>query len=361
MAERAAPKRRASRQAMAELVADAEKAVAQRKEAEAKPEERIAAKAVSEAVAVADAISSEGVVRLIGELKSTMTRTLTQLSDRLEEEIGKYSRICRAIAAKDERVEGDLRDPAIGIDAAGLPGDARSQAGGNGARLPGGEGAVAARDRNHAGRVGEGETNSTSRRSKERDAAEQKRRQREAGGIQVQFRPRTAAGSGPIGRRDSPRPKRNGPSEKRNWSASGPSGKRRWPRASRNWRSFAPCRRLCRRVEGGHRACGGRGRRSGPNSSTRRRRGTAPPRIGRGEERSGHEDRRLGADGPRAGRAAFPARTAGREGVCAGPGNRRRGRSKDRPARSNWPTFSNSLPNRSAREVHPNDDATAIP
>jgi hypothetical protein len=90
---------------MAELVADAEKTVAERKESEAKPEERIAAKAVGEAVAVADALSSEGVVRLIGELKSTMLRTLTQLSDRLEEEIGKYSRVCRAIAAKDSELE----------------------------------------------------------------------------------------------------------------------------------------------------------------------------------------------------------------------------------------------------------------
>lgn len=105
MAERAAPKRRPSRQAMAELVAEAEKAVAQRKELEAKPEERVAAKAVGEAVAVADALSSEGVVRLIGELKSTMTRTLTQLSDRLEEEIGKYSRIRRAIEAKDNELK----------------------------------------------------------------------------------------------------------------------------------------------------------------------------------------------------------------------------------------------------------------
>ena len=105
MAERAAPKRRASRQVMAELVADTEKAVVQRKETETKPEERIAAKAVSEAVAAADALSNEGVVRLIGELKSTMARTLTQLSDRLEEEIGKYDRICRAVAAKDAELK----------------------------------------------------------------------------------------------------------------------------------------------------------------------------------------------------------------------------------------------------------------
>jgi hypothetical protein len=105
MAEKAAPKRRSSRQVMAELVGDAEKGIAQRKETEAKPEERIAAKSVSEAVAAADAISSEGVVHLISELKSTMTRTLTQLSDRLEEEIGKYARICRAITAKESELK----------------------------------------------------------------------------------------------------------------------------------------------------------------------------------------------------------------------------------------------------------------
>lgn len=101
MAEKAAPKRRSSRQAMVELVAEAEKSVAERKEAEAKPEERIAAKAAGSAVAAADELSSDGVVRSIGELKSTIARTLTQLSDRLEEEIGKYSQIRRAIAAKD--------------------------------------------------------------------------------------------------------------------------------------------------------------------------------------------------------------------------------------------------------------------
>ena len=105
MAEKAAPKRRSSRQAMVEIVAEAERAVAQRKETEAKPEERIAANAVRDAVAVADALSSDGVVRSIGELKSTIARTLTQLSDRLEEEIGKYSQICRAITAKESELQ----------------------------------------------------------------------------------------------------------------------------------------------------------------------------------------------------------------------------------------------------------------
>ncbi len=90
---------------MVELVADAEKAVAERKEAEAKPEDRLAARAVRDAVAVADALSSEDVVRSISETKSTVARTLTQLSERLEDEIGKYGRIRRAIAAKDAELQ----------------------------------------------------------------------------------------------------------------------------------------------------------------------------------------------------------------------------------------------------------------
>ena len=105
MAERATSKRRPTRQAVAELVAEAEKNVAERKLAEAKPEERAAAKAVSEAVAVADALSSDGVVRSIGELKSTIARTLTQLSERLEDEVGKYNQIRRAIDAKEAELK----------------------------------------------------------------------------------------------------------------------------------------------------------------------------------------------------------------------------------------------------------------
>ncbi len=90
---------------MVELVGAAEKAIAEQKEAEAKPEERLAAKGVREAVAVADALSSEDVVRSIGEMKSTIARTLAQLADRLEEEIGKYGQIRRAIAAKDAELQ----------------------------------------------------------------------------------------------------------------------------------------------------------------------------------------------------------------------------------------------------------------
>jgi len=90
---------------VAELVAETEKTVAERKLADAKPEERAAAKAVADSVAAAHALSSDGVVRSIGELKSTITRTLTQLSERLEEEVGKYSQIRRAIEAKEAELK----------------------------------------------------------------------------------------------------------------------------------------------------------------------------------------------------------------------------------------------------------------
>jgi hypothetical protein len=103
--EKSTPKKRSTRQAMAEAVAETEKAVAQRKETESRPQERLAAKAVSEAVAVADELSSDAVVRAISELKSTVARTLTQLSDRLEEEIGKYSQVRRAVATKDAELQ----------------------------------------------------------------------------------------------------------------------------------------------------------------------------------------------------------------------------------------------------------------
>jgi hypothetical protein len=105
MAEKSTTRKRSSRQAVVELVTEAEKAVAERREADAKPEQRAAAKALAESVAVADALSSDDVVRSIGDLKSTIARTLSQLSERLEDEVGKYNQVRRAIAAKDAELQ----------------------------------------------------------------------------------------------------------------------------------------------------------------------------------------------------------------------------------------------------------------
>ena len=105
MAEKSAARKRPARQQMLEEVAETEKTVAQRREAQSKPEEKIEARAVEQAVALADELSTEGVVKSIGDLKSVIGKTLSQLSDRLEEQVARYVQIQRAIVAKDAELK----------------------------------------------------------------------------------------------------------------------------------------------------------------------------------------------------------------------------------------------------------------
>ena len=93
------------RQQMLEVLAETERGVAERKEAQARPEERIEARAVAQAVAAAEELSTEGVVKSIGDLKSVVSKMLTQLSDRLEEQVARYVQIQRAIVTKDAELK----------------------------------------------------------------------------------------------------------------------------------------------------------------------------------------------------------------------------------------------------------------
>jgi hypothetical protein len=107
-AEKAPPKKRSTasaRQQTLETYAQTLKDVEDRGDADAKPEDKIQAKAVREAIATADALSTEGVVKSIGELRATVGKTLAQLSDRLEEEVAKYVQIQRAILAKEAELK----------------------------------------------------------------------------------------------------------------------------------------------------------------------------------------------------------------------------------------------------------------
>ncbi|MDQ3667707.1 MAG: hypothetical protein M3410_14265, partial [Acidobacteriota bacterium] len=61
------------------------KQLQQKREAELKPKERLEEKAVRQTVASADALSTDGIVKEIGNLKSEMGKMLAQLSDRLED------------------------------------------------------------------------------------------------------------------------------------------------------------------------------------------------------------------------------------------------------------------------------------
>ncbi|HEY8751001.1 MAG TPA: hypothetical protein VIM11_23655 [Tepidisphaeraceae bacterium] len=105
MAEKSTPKKRPPRQQMLEGLAETEKTVAARRESQAKPEEKIEARNVSQAVTVADELSTEGVVKSISELKSVVGKTLSQLSDRLEEQVARYVQIQRAIIAKEQELK----------------------------------------------------------------------------------------------------------------------------------------------------------------------------------------------------------------------------------------------------------------
>ncbi len=107
MAEKSTSSRRKSppRQQMLETLAETEKTVAERREAQARPEEKIEARAADQAIAAAEQLSTEGVVKSIGELKGVVGKMLTQLSDRLEEQVSRYVQVQRAIVAKDAELK----------------------------------------------------------------------------------------------------------------------------------------------------------------------------------------------------------------------------------------------------------------
>jgi hypothetical protein len=94
-----------ARQQMLESLAQAEKQVKERREAAATPEDKLEAKALRESVAVAEGLFSNGVVKSITDLRSSVNKSLAQLSDRLEEEVAKYVQIQRAIMAKDQELQ----------------------------------------------------------------------------------------------------------------------------------------------------------------------------------------------------------------------------------------------------------------
>ncbi len=105
MAEKAPPKKRPARQQMLDTLAQSEKTLAERREAQARPEEKVEAKAAAQAVAAADELSTRGVVQSISELKSGIGKMLGELSERLEEQMARYVHIQRAIAAKDQELK----------------------------------------------------------------------------------------------------------------------------------------------------------------------------------------------------------------------------------------------------------------
>ena len=77
----------------------------QKRETEMKPEQKVEERKTKEAVVAADSLSTEGIAKEIGRLKSEIGGVLAELSDTLEAEIDKYLKVKSAVAAKDKELQ----------------------------------------------------------------------------------------------------------------------------------------------------------------------------------------------------------------------------------------------------------------
>jgi len=80
------------------------KLLKEQRDAEIKPEQKIEEKKSKEAVEVADVISTEGVGKNIGNLKTEIGQMLVQISDRMESEINRYLQVKKAVEIKDKEL-----------------------------------------------------------------------------------------------------------------------------------------------------------------------------------------------------------------------------------------------------------------
>lgn len=76
----------------------------EQRQAELKPEKKIEEKTMKQAVEAADALSTEGIVQAVSNLKSESGKLLGHLSDRLEEEVSKYRQVRKAVEVKEQEL-----------------------------------------------------------------------------------------------------------------------------------------------------------------------------------------------------------------------------------------------------------------
>jgi hypothetical protein len=77
----------------------------EKKEAELKPEKKLEEKKAREVVKVADSLSAEGVGHEISTLKGDIGKMLTQISDKMEDEVNKFNTIQKAIELKEKEIQ----------------------------------------------------------------------------------------------------------------------------------------------------------------------------------------------------------------------------------------------------------------
>ena len=201
MAEKAtSSKKRPPRQQMLDALAESEKVVAERRESQARPEEKVEAKLAAQAVAVAEGLSTEGVAKAVGDLKSVVGKMLNQLSDRLEEQVERYVQIQRAIVAKDAELKEIYEIQRSASTLTALIESHEQQRSRSEAELA--EMKVQLeRDVEQTRAEWDREKRQRDAEAKERDVAEQKRREREKEEYRYAFA-RATAGARPVRRRD---------------------------------------------------------------------------------------------------------------------------------------------------------------
>jgi hypothetical protein len=90
---------------MMEAYQAAMKQLDEQKQLELKPEKKLEEKKARETVRIADSLSSEGVVQEISGLKIEIGKVLTQIGDKLEDEVGKFKAIQNAIILKEKELQ----------------------------------------------------------------------------------------------------------------------------------------------------------------------------------------------------------------------------------------------------------------
>ncbi len=103
----AAPKKKtavAAKQEMQASIQVAQEIAQERREADATPDQRIEQRATLAAVAAADSLSLENVVKDITQLRSSVGKTLSQIAENLEAEVDKYQQVKKAIEVKEKEL-----------------------------------------------------------------------------------------------------------------------------------------------------------------------------------------------------------------------------------------------------------------
>ena len=94
-----------TKQEMLEAYSTVLKQLEAQREAEMRPEKKLEEKKAKEVIQVAESLSTEGVAKEISNLKIEASKTLAQISDRLEEEVNKFKAIQSAIALKEKELQ----------------------------------------------------------------------------------------------------------------------------------------------------------------------------------------------------------------------------------------------------------------